>query len=123
MLNCVEITIKTMPRARSADEGETVVVALAGDLDGSTAPVAQQHILPQATAGSTIILDLTAVPYMSSAGLRMLLLLHRHITGHGGRVALVGVAEAVQDTMAITGFLRFYTLYPTVEAALAGLAG
>jgi hypothetical protein len=34
----------------------------------------------------------------------------------------VGVAEDVQDTMAVTGFLSFYTLYSTVEAALAALA-
>jgi anti-sigma B factor antagonist len=111
-----------MPDAPSVGGGHTVVVALAGDLDGSTAPVVQQQIVLLATAGSTIILDVMAVPYMFSAGLRMLLLLHRHITSQGGRVALVRVAEDVQDTMAVTGFLRFYTLYPTVEAALAALA-
>ena len=46
--------------------------------------------------------------YMSSAGLRMLLVIYRTIVGQGGKVVLVGLSEELQDTMALTGFLDFF---------------
>ncbi len=101
-------------------DGATVV-ELAGDIDGSTAPVAQARILEQLVAGVGVILDMTGVAYMSSAGLRMLLSAHRSATAKGGSVHLVGLSEDLQDTMAATGFLEFFTTYPSVAAALASL--
>jgi anti-sigma B factor antagonist len=100
--------------------GATVVV-LAGDIDGSTAPVAQARILEQLVAGETLILDMTGVAYMSSAGLRMLLSAHRSAATKGGSVRLVGLSEDLQDTMAATGFLEFFSTYPSVAAALVSL--
>ena len=100
--------------------GATVVV-LTGDIDGGTAPIAQSKILEQLVVGEGVILDMTAVSYMSSAGLRMLLSAHRSATAKGGSVRLVGLSEDLQDTMAATGFLEFFSTYPSVAAALASL--
>ena len=50
------------------------VVELSGELDANTSPVAQQQILPLATEGARILLDMRGVTFMSSAGLRLLLL-------------------------------------------------
>jgi anti-sigma B factor antagonist len=52
---------------------EVVLVRLVGDVDGSTAPQAQNQIMPLVQPGSRILLDMSGVSYMSSAGLRMLL--------------------------------------------------
>lgn len=100
---------------------EVTVTEISGELDGSTAPVAQQRVLSVATVGCRIAMDLTEVPYMSSAGLRMLLSTYRQVTNSGGKVVLTGVAEEIQDTMAVTGFLKFFTLTDTLDQALVAL--
>ena len=58
---------------------------------------------------------------MSSAGLRMLLQLHRQTSSTGGRIILAGLSEELVDTMSATGFLASFSTYETVEAALAAL--
>jgi anti-sigma B factor antagonist len=97
------------------------VVELIGDVDASTASGVQQEILPLAEANSKILLDMTQVPYMSSAGLRMLLSLYRQTTAKDGKLVLVGLSEDLQDTMSVTGFLDFFKTGETLEAGLAEL--
>jgi anti-sigma B factor antagonist len=80
------------------------VVRLAGDLDGNTAPNVQAQIMPLAIPKVKMILDMSGVSYMSSAGLRMLLVMYRTIISQSGKVVLVGLSEDIQDTMSMTGF-------------------
>jgi anti-sigma B factor antagonist len=96
-------------------------VQLAGEIDGSTAPDAQAKIVPLATADTKLVLDMSNVAYMSSAGLRMLLVIYRSVAGHGGKVVVVGLSETLKDTMSLTGFLDFFDHYDTLEAGLAAL--
>ncbi len=98
------------------------VVTIAGEIDGSTAPQAQAVILAQAEPGAKVILDMTGVTYMSSAGLRMLLTAYRTINGQGGKIVLVGLSSDLQDTMSVTGFLDFFTYCDTLDAGLAAVA-
>lgn len=109
----MEITSKTIE--------EVMVIALAGDIDGKTAPEAQEQISPLVRPGSKILLDMSAVDYMSSAGLRVLLATYRQITAGEGSIALVGLSEEIEDTMSVTGFLRFFTTHETVEAGVAAM--
>jgi anti-sigma B factor antagonist len=97
------------------------VVEIAGDIDSNTAPSAQQQIMALVKPGCKILLDMSQVGFMSSAGLRLLLFLYRQITGNGGQVVVVGLSEAIQETMSLTGFLGFFKLYDTQEAGLAVL--
>lgn len=98
------------------------VVALAGELDASTAPAASSALAPLAQSASRVVLDLSAVPYMSSAGLRMLLSAYRQLSARGGSIALAGVVDEIRDTMAVTGFLKFFVVHTTVDEAVAALA-
>jgi anti-sigma B factor antagonist len=109
----MKIDIKTI--------NETKVVELVGDLDGTTAPIAQTQILPITEPGCRVVLDMSRVPYMSSAGLRVLLLIYRKISGSDGRVVLVGLSEDLMDTMSVTGFLDFFTISDTLEAGIAAV--
>ena len=86
------------------------VVKLTGDLDGSTAPNVQAQIMPLAITNVKMILDMSKVSYMSSAGLRMLLVMYRTINSKSGKVVLVGLSEDIRDTMSMTGFLGFLYL-------------
>ncbi|MEO1619439.1 MAG: anti-sigma factor antagonist [Cyanobacteria bacterium J06632_3] len=97
------------------------VIAVSGDIDASTAPTAQKEILPVAEEGNPILLDLTKVEYMSSAGLRVLLSVYRQITAKDIPFVLVGLSEELQDTMSVTGFLDFFTICETRDAGLEEL--
>jgi anti-sigma B factor antagonist len=110
----MEVYIKTVR--------QVAVVEITGELDGKTAPEAQERILPLVQPGCKIVLDMTKVSYMSSAGLRLFLLLNRKISSHNGRIALIGISEEIRDTMDMTGFLSYFTTFETLNAGLDALA-
>jgi anti-sigma B factor antagonist len=97
------------------------VVELSGELDANTSPVAQQQILPLAKEGSCILLDMGAVSFMSSAGLRLLLATYRHVAAQKATVALAGLSENLKETMSIVGFLSFFTVHETTESGLRAM--
>jgi anti-sigma B factor antagonist len=102
-------------------DGSVHVVELAGELDANTSPAAQQQIMPLATEGSRILLDMGGVSFMSSAGLRLLLSMYRQVAAQNGRIGLAGLSEDLQDTMSMTGFLSFFTIYDTTESGVQAL--
>ena len=53
---------------------------------------------------------------MSSAGLRALLTLQRKTSSMKVDLALIGVAQEIQDTMKVTGFLQYFKLYESIES-------
>jgi anti-sigma B factor antagonist len=110
----MEINIKTIEDIKVAE--------LKGDIDASTASSVTKEVLPLAEPGSKIILDMTEVPYMSSAGLRMLLSLYRQTTAKEGKLLLVGLTEEILDTMTVTGFLDFFATSDTLEQGIEALA-
>jgi anti-sigma B factor antagonist len=110
-VTAMEISLKS--------DAEVTIVELAGDIDANTAPSIQDRVLPLAQPNSKILLDMQQVPYMSSAGLRMLLSLYRQTTAKEGKLVLVGLSEDIRDTMSITGFLDFFITRETLELGLA----
>lgn len=97
------------------------VVLMDGEIDSKTAPEAQSILLPFVGKHSRIVMDLSKVTFMSSAGLRTMLLIYRHVTAQNGKVALVGLSEQIKDTMDATGFLDFFELCATVDAAVVAV--
>jgi anti-sigma B factor antagonist len=75
--------------------------------------------LPLIRADCKLLVDMSAVDYMSSAGLRMLLSMHRQASSSKGQLVLVGLSEDIEDTMSATGFLNFFKTLDTVAAGLA----
>ena len=100
---------------------EITVVTVAGEIDDGSAPGLQAQVLPLLQQNGALVLDLAGVTYMSSAGLRVLLLLYRQAVARNGRVALAGVAETIKYTMAVTGFLKFFAVTDAVDQALTTL--
>jgi anti-sigma B factor antagonist len=103
---------------RHESNGGATVVAMSGELDGKTAPAAQQQIVPLIPESGRIVLDMHDVGYMSSAGLRMMLLLYRQALAKGSKIALAGLSEDIRDTMSATGFLDFFVVSDTVDEGL-----
>lgn len=101
--------------------GDVHVAELSGELDANTSPVAQAAILPLALSGAKIVLDMTNVSFMSSAGLRLLLSTYRQVVAQNGVVALAGLSEDLKDTMSMTGFLSFFSVHDTTDGAVQAL--
>lgn len=97
------------------------VIHLIGDIDGSSAPQAQGLIMPLAEPDCKLALQMGGVTYMSSAGLRLLLVIYRSIKGKGGEVVLVGLPADLKDTMEMTGFLDFFQHFDSLDEGLAAL--
>jgi len=87
-----------------------VVIRLTGDLDSRSASATQEQILPSLPADERILLDLTGVPFMSSAGLRTMLLIYRQAQIMNSSVALVGLSSELRDVLTATGFLSFFVV-------------
>lgn len=118
------MTTKGQPSAMELEtyqQRSVTIVALTGDLDGSTAPDVQTRLLPLIPDGGKMLLDMTGVPYMSSAGLRTMLLLYRHAQSVGSDIAVVGLSQELRDMMAATGFLDFFVLSDDVDAGVKAL--
>ena len=107
-------------------EFETVdgitVVTLFGELDSRTAPLVQDKLLDLPSPQARVLLEMSGVNYISSAGLRALLMLYRRMASSDGRVALVGLTESILDVMIVTGFLDFFAAYDTLAEGLAALS-
>jgi anti-sigma B factor antagonist len=95
------------------------VVELAGRIDSETTPEIQEQIVPLVGPKGKILLDMTQVSYISSFGLRMLLITYRQVSSNQGQLALVGLSERIRDVMSLTGSLRFFATHKTLEAGLA----
>jgi anti-sigma B factor antagonist len=109
-------------KLETSEENGILTVRLEGSLDGKTAPEAREQLQRFLAANSRLILDLTNVDYLSSAGLRLLLVLYRELAARKGKLVLLGVSEDIRTVMSHTGFLSFFTLVESsVEAVRAVL--
>ena len=99
-------------------KGQAAIIVIVGEIDGKTAPQAQAELQPVIQQYQTVVLQMSSVTYLSSAGLRMLLLVYRQAAAKEGKVVLVGLSEEIMDTMSMTGFLNFFQLADSIEAAL-----
>ena len=95
------------------------LVKLEGNVDAKTATEVQTAIVPLAKESPRVIVEMSGVSYMSSAGLRVMLLLYRQSVASKSQVVLVGVLKEIQEVMKVTGFLGFFTLADSVETAKA----
>jgi anti-anti-sigma factor len=97
------------------------IVVVAGEVDIATAPQVREVMAPIASAGRSVCLDLSAVTFMDSVGLALVLALHRELGVHGGRLAIVCPEGPAKLLFEVTGVDAELALHPTREAAVAAL--
>jgi anti-sigma B factor antagonist len=97
-------------------------VELEGSIDGKTAPHIRDELSAALQEVQKLIIDMSRVDYLSSAGLRLLLLLYREIASRKGQLVLVGVSPEIRTVMSHTGFLSFFTLADSEQEALLAFA-
>lgn len=98
------------------------VLQLSGRLDTNTSTALDRHCAERVGLDARVAVDLAGVDYVSSAGLRVFLMLAKKLQKGGGKLVLCGLAPAVREVFDIAGFSRILDLADGREAALAKLA-
>lgn len=102
--------------------GDVVVVAADGRLDSNTSGPLEEILSERARSRPALIVDLTAVAYVSSAGLRVLLKAAKLTKAGKNRLALVGLAAPVKEVFDISGFTPIFQIFDDLDTAVAALA-
>ena len=83
-------------------EGTKLTIAVSGRVDTVTAPELEAGL--KFGDATCVVIDLGDVPYMSSAGLRLLLTAHKTMLGKGGELQVANAQPSVKEVLDITGF-------------------
>lgn len=97
-----------------------VVLHVAGEVDLLTAAALGEHIRAHLDPSRVLVLDLSGVSFLGSAGLAEIVSTSQEGTESGSRLMLVATSRAVLRPMEVTGLLALFPVYPSVEAALTG---
>jgi anti-anti-sigma factor len=90
--------------------GEKTNFTLEGRLDTTTAPQLQSTLIPEFDSIKEIELDFCDLAYVSSAGLRVLLMSEKTAKAKGARFAIKNVSEEIMEVFEMTGFLEILTI-------------
>ena len=89
--------------------GTVVTLKIVGRLDTTTAPVLETAVDGCKADVKELILDCSALEYVSSAGLRVILRAQKQMNVQGS-MKLIGVNEAIMEVFDITGFADILTI-------------
>ena len=100
---------------------DVTVVTVAGSLDSNSSPKAQQALdAILANGARKVVIDLSGVDYISSAGLRVMLAMAKRLSG-GGALRPFGLNETVREVFDISGFSTILAVFVTEAEALEGI--
>ena len=100
----------------------TAIMAAGGRLDAAGAPEFEAGCKALIQGGAKrLLVDLARVEYISSAGLRSLLVLAKAVKSSGGAMVLCNLVPAVREVMTISGFDNILSLAADRPAALERL--
>ena len=107
---------------KTSTQNGATIIELSGSLDGNTVNEAQEKILPLLSANNfSLVLDLKSCGYISSAGLRLLLMAAKQLSTQGGVLLLSGLSAEIKDVMEMTGFDNFFKTFENVAQALKAI--
>ncbi|MFI4987597.1 MAG: STAS domain-containing protein [Alphaproteobacteria bacterium] len=103
-------------------QGSVLVLSPVGRIDNDTSPVFQSTLLADvAVPGAAVLVDLAKVEYMSSAGLRALMMGARQSKASQGRLAVAGLQPVVKEIFAISRFSYVVQVFETPGEAMRAL--
>lgn len=104
------------------NESGVIVGSVSGRLDTATAAAFDQRCRQEIASNKlSVVLDLSELTYISSAGLRSLLVAAKTVSGVGKKIALSGAQKAVKDVLDLSGFSKTLAVYEKLEDAIAAV--
>lgn len=103
-----------------AARDDVVVLPLKGRVDAVTSPRISAQVREHIAAGARyMLIDLGEVSFLSSSGLRALLLIRKELMTEGGELRLCALQPQVNEVFVLTGFTQVFAIHATQEEALA----
>ena len=110
-----------MKIATAVTENRIARVEVDGDVDAHTAPELGRALTELLAEGDgRLVLDATRMTYISSAGLRVILLAHREARQCEGDVRIFGLTAQVRRVFEIAGFDELLCIRETCQEAMEG---
>lgn len=103
---------------------DVVVARPAGRVDHAGADALQLGLAPITTGGteSALVLDFAQVDYISSVGLRVLMMASKQLRARDARIAIAALQPTVREILEIARFQHVVEIFPTPRDALAALS-
>ncbi len=105
---------------------DVLVVAVKGRIDYMNAEEFKAALLPHlrncAAGGDQVVLDLSRLEYVSSAGLRVLMIAAKEVRTRKGRFVAVALQPVVREIFEISRFTLVFDLFDSVQDALRALS-
>jgi anti-anti-sigma factor len=105
-------------------QDDVLIIDIDRQIDSTTAPILSENLEAEIADGHAhLILDLSDVPYISSAGLRILFVALKQVRDlqSSGDMYLAGTTKTVGYAFRISGFDQMFCIYDTVDEAVAAM--
>jgi anti-anti-sigma factor len=111
---------------RTQEMANVLLVQVEGRIDHTTARAFEDTLLPLldgcVAGGKKVVLDLSGVAYMSSAGLRVLTLAARQCRKQGGDIVIAALQPLLQEVFRISRFDTVFKIFKSVPEALVEIS-
>jgi len=105
---------------KSGKQGKATVIKIKGRMDALTAPEFEKESSRWIDEGaSSLIIDLGELEYISSAGLRSILLTAKKLKANQGQISFCCPSGMVMKVFSMSGFSSMFSMYDSLEEALA----
>jgi anti-anti-sigma factor len=105
---------------------DVVVASPTGRIDHGAARQFEESLLPLLDAAAPgqggVLLDFSGVDYISSVGLRALMIAGKRMHARGAALAIATLQPVVAEIFAISRFNGLFRVYPSVREALAAMS-
>ena len=103
-------------------KADALILALSGKLDAMTAKTFEDKILGVINSGTQrLVVDLSQLEYVSSSGLRVLLLAAKRLQGTDGKIVLCALKDQIRQVFDLAGFSSILPIYGSRDEAIKGL--
>ena len=107
----------------SQRQNEKLVLVTEGRVDGTNATDFQDAMKGAIQdSDRAVVLDLANLTYISSAGLRVVLLIAKDLQRQGAKFAACSLSDSVKEVFVISGFDKIIPIHDTQEAAIGSLS-
>ncbi|MCP3689176.1 MAG: STAS domain-containing protein [Gammaproteobacteria bacterium] len=104
-------------------QGEITVADVSGNMDSLTSGQAAEELGRLAQGTSKLLLNLSGLQFLGSAGLLTLLRTAKQLHGGGGTLRICSTSNAINDVMTVSGFDKLLNLHATESEALDMFGG
>lgn len=102
-------------------EGDVKVVSVSGYLDSGSVEKFREGFLEVTAEDSRVVLDCTALAYLDSSGLAMLINIFKNLTSRGVKLVICGFSEGIMRVIEFTKLDKVFKLADSLDTALAAV--